>query len=97
MDDERIINARKKYSQLINKSKQQAKKKECLWCGKQITRFCNSHSVPQCVLRNIDEAGKLDYFNSIVNLPLVNKDKGIAEAGTFKLVCPECDSRIFQD
>ena len=35
MDDERIINARKKYSQLINKSKQQAKKKECLWCGKQ--------------------------------------------------------------
>ncbi|MCR5024635.1 MAG: hypothetical protein K6A90_09930 [Lachnospiraceae bacterium] len=97
MDDERIINARKKYSQLINKSKQQAKKKECLWCGKQITRFCNSHSVPQCILRNIDEAGKLDYFNSIVNLPLVNKDKGIAEAGTFKLVCPECDSRIFQD
>lgn len=96
MDDE-IINAKKKYSKLIKKSKQQAKKNECLWCGKQITRFCNSHSIPQCVLRNIDEAGKVDWFNSIVKLPLVNKDKGIAEAGTFKLVCPECDSSIFRD
>lgn len=32
--DENIIEARKQFSKLINKSKQQAKKSECLWCGK---------------------------------------------------------------
>lgn len=95
--DENIIEARKQFSKLMNKSKQQAKKSECLWCGKKITRFCNSHSLPQCILRNIDTDGKIDYFNSMINLPLINSDKGISEAGTFKLLCRECDGKIFQD
>lgn len=95
--DENIIEARKQLSRLMNKSKQQAKKSECLWCGKKITRFCNSHSLPQCVLRNIDTDGKVDYFNSMINLPLINSDKGINEAGTFKLLCKECDGKIFQN
>lgn len=97
MTDKNIIEIRKEFSRLMNLSKRQAKKGECLWCGKKITRFCNSHSVPQCVLKNIDTDGKLDYFNSMVNLPFINKDKGIAEAGTFKLICNDCDSKIFQD
>lgn len=97
MIDERIIKLRKEYSKIISKSRQQAKKNKCLWCGKKITRFCNSHSVPQCVLKNIDEDGKLDYFNVMLNLPLINSDKGIGEAGTFKLICKECDSKIFKD
>lgn len=95
--DENVIAARKQFSKIMNKSKQQAKKGECLWCGKKISRFCNSHSVPQCILKNIDIDGKLDYFNSMVNIPLINSDKGINEAGTFKLLCRECDSIIFQD
>ena len=33
----------------------------------------------------------------MLELPLINKDKGIGEAGTFKLICPECDNTIFQD
>lgn len=94
--DNTIIEARKKYSKLINISKQQAKKSECLWCGKKITRFCNSHSIPQCVLKNIDTDGKVDYFNSMIKIPLMNYDKGINEAGTFKLLCSECDGKIFQ-
>lgn len=97
MANEKIIEIRKEYSRIISKSKQQAKKSECLWCGKKITRFCNSHSVPQCVLKNIDLDGKLDYFNAMLNLPILNQDKGISEAGTFKLICSECDNSIFQD
>lgn len=97
MKDEKIIEIRKNYSKLINKSKQQAKKSECLWCGKKITRFCNSHSVPQCILKNIDTDGKVDYFNSMLDIPMLNSDKGIGEAGTFKLLCNNCDSKIFQD
>lgn len=92
-----IIEARKKYGKLSNLSKSQAKKEECIWCGKKITRFCNSHSIPQMVLDNIDSDGKLDYFNTIVKIPLINEDKGIGEAGTFKLICNDCDSKIFQN
>ena len=91
MTNEKIIELRKEYSRIVSKSS------ECLWCGKKITRFCNSHSVPQCVLENIDLDGKLDYFNSMLNLPLINEDKGIGEAGTFKLICSNCDNTIFQD
>ena len=58
--DENIIAARKQFSRLMNNSKQQAKKSECLWCGEKITRFCNSHSLPQCILRNIDTDGKIE-------------------------------------
>ena len=95
--DPNIIEIRKKYSKLINESKRQAKQEKCLWCGKKITRFCNSHSVPRCVLDNIDTDGKVDYFNAIVNIPFINNDKGLNEAGTFKLLCPTCDGKIFQD
>lgn len=31
------------------------------------------------------------------NLFLINNDKGLNEAGTFKLLCPTCDGKIFQD
>lgn len=33
----------------------------------------------------------------MVNIPFLNSDKGIKEAGTFKLLCRECDGKIFQD
>ena len=95
--DEYIIEAKKEYSKLSNLSRAQAKRGECIWCGKKITSFCNSHSIPKMVLENIDMDGKLDYFNTIVKMPLLNEDKGIREAGTFKLLCKECDKRIFQD
>lgn len=95
--DTYIIEARKTYNRIANLSKQKAKQNECIWCHKPITRFCNSHSVPQFVLKNIDWEGKVDYFNTIARIPLINDDKGIAEAGTFKLLCNECDSKIFQN
>lgn len=92
-----LIDARIKYSNLVKKSKDMAKRKECLWCGKQITNFCNSHSVPRCILNNIDSEGKVDYFNALINIPILNKNKGLKEAGTFRLICKECDGTIFQD
>lgn len=95
--DKHIIEARKKYGKLSNLSKAQAKREECIWCKKKITRFCNSHSIPQMVLDNIATDGKLDYFNTMVKIPLINEDKGIGEAGTFKLICKECDGSIFQN
>ena len=36
-------------------------------------------------------------MNTILNIPLLKDDKGINEAGTFHLICRDCDSKIFQD
>ncbi len=95
--DKNIIEARKTYNRIANQSKQKAKQQECLWCHKPITRFCNSHSVPEFVLRNIEQEGMVDYFNTIAEIPLINEDRGLSEAGTFKLICRDCDGKIFQN
>ena len=95
--DNYTIEARKTYSKLVKQSRQNAKQKECLWCNKTITRFCNSHSVPEFVLKNISLNGEVDFFNAITKIPLLDDDKGVGEAGTFHLICKECDGIIFQD
>ncbi len=95
--DNSLIEIRKQVSALMNESKRRAKRTECIWCGNKITSFCNSHSVPQCIIRNIEIEGKVDYFNTLAELPVMNPDKGINEAGTFKLLCRNCDSKLFQD
>ena len=95
--DNYIIEARKTYSKIVKQSRKNAKPKECLWCNKPITRFCNSHSVPEFVLKNISLSGDVDFFNAITQIPLLDKDKGVGEAGTFHLICSDCDGIIFQD
>ena len=97
MSNEDIINARKQVSKINRESRNSAKLNYCLYCGKRTNRFCNSHSVPQFVLKNIDKEGKVDYFNSLFHLPLMNNDVGISEAGTFHLLCRECDNNVFSD
>jgi len=92
-----LINLRKQINSLINESKRRAKKSECIWCGTPVTSFCNSHSVPQCVIKNIEIDGKVGYYNTLVELPTMNLDKGINEAGTFKLLCRNCDNKLFKD
>lgn len=77
------------------KVKGKQSKKNVYGVGKD-NSFCNSHSVPRCVLDNIDTDGKVDYFNAIVNIPFINNDKGLNEAGTFKLLCPTCDGKYFK-
>lgn len=95
--DTNMINLRKQINSLMNESKRRAKKSECIWCGTPVTSFCNSHSVPQCVIKNIEIDGKVGYYNTLVELPVMNLDKGINEAGTFKLLCRDCDNMLFKD
>lgn len=95
--NEGIVEIRKQINALIAESRRRAKRSECLWCGEKITSFCNSHSVPRCVLKNIEIDGKVDYYNSLVELPFLDVDKGIKEAGVFRLLCRSCDSKLFKD
>ncbi len=95
--NEQIVAFRKKYNQIVAEAKRNAKQEKCLFCQKRITQFCKSHSVPAFVLRNIDENGNVNNFNDFVCIPFVDKSNGKGEAGTFRLICRECDARIFKD
>ncbi|CAJ1004152.1 MULTISPECIES: hypothetical protein [Brevibacillus] len=89
------------YNMLINsfvkKSKLEAKRTHCICCGKECSSFCNSHSIPKFCLKNISLNGYLYYSGNLIDIPLFEREKGLNEAGTFKLICRECDSQIFCD
>lgn len=39
--------------------------------------------------------GDAFYSNALVNMPLLDSDKGVYESETFSLICIECDSKNF--
>ena len=94
---EELIEARKQYGRILSQCKKAAKPDRCLWCGKQISRFCESHTIPQMVLKNIATDGKFDYVNTIMELPISKNDQGMAEANIFNLLCLNCDNTLFQE
>lgn len=94
---EELIEARKQFGQILSQSRSRAKPQRCLWCGKAISRFCDSHTIPKMILKNIETGGKLDYANTIIENPLNRIEQGIAEADVFHLLCKECDNSLFQE
>lgn len=84
-------------SKLFKEARKAAKRDSCYFCGKSVTSFCNSHSVPKFCLKNIDTNGKVLTLNTIVDNPLLDIENGINKAGTFQIICNECDSKIFSD
>lgn len=89
-----IIN--KMHTRIEKKAQHQAKRGYCLLCGKPCTSFCNSHSIPEFVLRSIAENGKV-CAPLQGQLPTSKKDTGINKAGVFHIICNECDNSVFQD
>lgn len=92
-----IIEATKALNKMIKDSRNQAKQSNCYYCGNDCDSFCNSHTLPAFCLRNIAQNGKVFYSNTILDLPLLKDDNGVNEAGTFHLICRDCDSKVFQD
>jgi len=92
------IEINKTMSRIMREAKNRAKPSSCLICGKEQTSFCNSHTVPAFCLRNIEKDGKVCTCNSIVKYPFyIKSENGINEAGSFRLICRECDSVVFQE
>lgn len=91
------IDFRKFFGKMQSEARQKAKPERCFLCGKVTGKFCNSHFVPQFSLRSITDNGKLGYFNNLIQMPILNDEKGINEAGTFKIICRSCDGTVFQD
>lgn len=96
LSKEQLIEARKMLGQFIKQSKSEAKHEECLICG-QRAPFCNSHTIPQFCLKNIADNGKMKSFNALVGTELLSVESGVNNAGTFHIICRQCDSTIFQD
>lgn len=92
------IEIKKIYSKL-KKEANLLKETNCLICKKRKSD-CNSHIVPQSILKNISENGKVVYG---AKLQVLNYDKifefekGIKNAFTFHLICRECDTLCFKN
>lgn len=95
--EEENINAKKKVGKIFRDSIAGAKQKNCLYCKKEVSSFCNSHTVPQFSLKNIAKDGKLYLFNKLINLPIRKDEEGVKQTGTFRLICKDCDSKIFKE
>lgn len=91
-----IIQFRKKLSELLKQARTNAKHDSCLLCGKKVDGFCNSHAIPQMCLKNIASDGKLDSIFSFLDSDVFDRDTGINNAGTFHIICNDCDNRSFQ-
>ncbi|MBS4831586.1 hypothetical protein [Ruminococcus callidus] len=96
LSKDQIIDIRKTLGKFVKQAKTQAKHETCLICGQKLP-FCNSHTVPKFCLKSIADNGKVKLFNALVGTELLSVDSGINNAGTFHIICCQCDNTIFQD
>ncbi|MBQ7351246.1 MAG: hypothetical protein IJW59_00040 [Clostridia bacterium] len=94
----RKIRQRKEYSKLSKAVEHLSKPSYCLLCNKKIESCCNSHIVPQFILKELSINGKISYGQSLFkgNHDIIETTKGINNAFTFKLICRECDNQKFK-
>lgn len=92
-----IINNKKKINKILSDARKQSKNDRCIVCGKKVDSFCNSHTVPAFCLKTISDKGKIYNANKIIGIPIIEKEKGVKNSGTFHLICNKCDNEIFQD
>lgn len=95
--NQELINMRKKYTKLMSECREAVKGDNCMYCNKPLTSFHHSHSVPQFILYNIAKEGKVAYYNTFMGIPITKEELGVREAGTFKLLCSDCDKNVFKD
>lgn len=91
------IKIKKDINDFMRKIQEETKPEKCILCGKEQTSFCNSHSVPKMVIKTISKAGKLYHANKLIEIPVVDNEKGVGNSGTFHFICRDCDSKLFQD
>ncbi len=87
--------------ELHKKAASQIKGEKCYICGKKCTSFCDSHSIPKFILKNIAESGHVYLPTATKNQDIEVLKKiyksfpGINEAQLFKNICRDCDNKVF--
>ncbi|MPM59844.1 hypothetical protein SDC9_106690 [bioreactor metagenome] len=94
---EEVIDSKKKVNNVLSDAKKQAKLNVCLHCGEENPKFCNSHSIPRFLLKNIAPEGDIFNTNAIVKNPFRKDIDGLNRTGTFNLICRKCDAEIFSE
>ena len=59
--------------------------------------ICDSKTHKLGMIKSKFHANLLYYANTLIDLPFMGDEKGINEAGTFQLICRDCDSKIFRE
>lgn len=97
MEKEELIKEKKKWAKLFLRARTEAKMSHCLLCGKSVTSFCKSHTVPKMILKNISDSGNLLTSNALFGIETHKVKTGIENTGTFFVICNDCDNTWFQD
>ena len=71
------IGMKKKIGKFSKEIREITKQETCYYCGNKFTSFCNSHSIPAFVLRNIAENGEVLTLNAFIDNPIFKVDKGV--------------------
>lgn len=93
------VDVRKRINKMLSTARRNAKPTVCALCGKTMTSFCNSHSVPQMVLKPIADNGILLHASATIGFDkeIINIENGVKKSGTFNYICNDCDNSFFQD
>lgn len=92
-----IIEGKKQLAEILKEARNTAKPDMCIMCSKPQTSFCNSHLIPQMILKTIADNGKLLHPNVLMGIEILDIEKGVNNAGTFHFICRKCDAELFQD
>ena len=96
LSEEQIMQVNKAVSKNFKEARTASKESFCYLCKKTCDGFCNSHSIPQFSLVNIAENGKVaDPLQG--EHPSSKDDIGLKKAGTFHIICDNCDNTMFSD
>lgn len=88
---------KKQLNDLKAKIYKDIKPTNCLLCGNVMTSPCNSHTVPQFVLKTIAKNGKVCYGQALAKIKEIDTETGIGNAFPFKLICRKCDNSFFKE
>ena len=96
------IDINKRFSRIRKEANKYTKGTNCVLCGKECTSFCNSHTIPKFIIKNIAENGKvyipsmtIDEIDLDNRLKAFKSNPGVEEALTFESICRECDNNVF--
>ena len=95
----RISKAKLEEAEFVRAIDKFSKVDNCLLCGKKMTSACNSHVVPQFILKEIAENGHVSYGHALHTIDIngLERTTGVKNAYTFRLICDECDRKTFKD
>lgn len=91
------IELRKIFSSIKHDAETNIKTDFCYLCNKKTTSFCNSHTIPQFCLRSISSNGMVNNIFYFFNNKISKDKNGVKNAGTFHLICNDCDNMFFKD